>query len=119
MASIMVADDIKSIRELLYKFLTDKGHNVIEAENGNEVIEKLQDTEIDLLIIDILMPEKEGIETILELKDHDFPIIAISGGGQYSADRYLNYAKKLGADYTIEKPFSPKKLYKKIEKLLS
>ena len=96
------------------------GHEVLEAANGREGLGAFDLHQIDLVITDILMPEKEGIQTIMELR-HDFPlvkIIAISGGGAVEPDTYLTMAQELGADSTLSKPFSLLDLEEEIYRLL-
>ncbi len=79
----------------------------MEAPDGKVALWIYKEKPADLIITDIIMPEKEGIETIMELK-REFPdvkIIAISGGGKGDAGQYLDMAKKMGADNTLAKPF--------------
>jgi YesN/AraC family two-component response regulator len=87
--------------------LEDAGHQVEEASNGNEAIGCYQSRPIDLLVTDIIMPEEEGLETIIKFHA-SFPgakIIAMSGGGFGAAQNYLNTAKRFGAHHTLAKPF--------------
>jgi YesN/AraC family two-component response regulator len=94
---------------------------VIEASNGNEAIKQYKEFKPDLVITDIIMPEKESIETIMELKqlDPDIKIIAMSGGGVVRAEDYLKAAKSVGGKYTIEKPIDREDLVEKVSSLLS
>lgn len=115
---ILVVDDEESVRHLLRQVLESVGYRVQEATNGIEAIEAYNLEPAALVIMDIIMPEKEGIETILELRQaySDIKIIAISGSGEESP--YLMMAKHLGADYILDKPFSPEELIDTVRKLL-
>ncbi len=112
MARILVADDEKLVRVTIRKILTSAGHEVTEAANGREAIEMQNAQACDLLITDIIMPEKEGVETTIELKrDHpNLKIIAISGGGRTRNLDFLKLAKQFGADAVLAKPFSEDQL---------
>ncbi|MGA1867911.1 MAG: response regulator [bacterium] len=107
MARILVIDDDIQMREMLRHKLEDEGYEVLDAPDGNVGMEFLREWDADLVITDIIMPEKEGIETILELK-RDFPnvkVIAICGGGRWGPEDYLRMAKGLGVHSTFSKPF--------------
>lgn len=108
MATILVIDDDAQIRALLDRFLSKEGHQVLLAENGDQGLSTCAATEIELVVTDILMPEKEGLESIMEIRKHwpDMPIMAISGGGRLPASTYLDLARKLGASPTLQKPFT-------------
>ena len=120
MAHILVIDDEEEIRNILRQILEGQGYTVTEASNGREGLRRFSEKPADLVITDLLMPEKEGIETIIELR-HTFPgvkIIAISGGGYVGPDKYLEMAKKLGAGKTFAKPFNISDLLKAVQELL-
>lgn len=107
MARILVIDDDATIRLSLKLALEDADHHVEEAANGLEGIDRFRANPAALVITDIFMPEKEGMELIDEIK-RDRPetkIIAISGGGRMNPDDYLTIARRLGADRTLLKPF--------------
>jgi CheY-like chemotaxis protein len=107
MARILVADDGEDIREILRMMLSAAGYEVLVAPDGDSALTLMRAEPIDLIITDIFMPGKEGIETIIELR-RDFPsvkIIAMSGGGQMGELHYLEDAVKLGAVRSILKPF--------------
>ena len=118
MADILIIDDDRQMRRLLTRILTGAGHTVREAENGRDGIAEFQRQRAALVISDIVMPDVEGIETILTLRgeEPEIPIIAISGG---SDPVYLRAAGKLGATATLEKPFLPNQLLALIDGLLS
>ncbi|MBF0474756.1 MAG: response regulator [Deltaproteobacteria bacterium] len=83
MAKILVVDDDASFRHMLCLSLGKDGHSVVEASDGNMAVKLVGNESVDLVITDIIMPDKEGIELILELKktNPEIKIIAISGGG--------------------------------------
>ena len=113
MTHILVIDDEASVRTLVRQVLEEEGHLVDEAADGEEGLAQLQSTPIELVITDIFMPHKEGIETIRELR-RQFPgvkIIAISGGGRQSRlEPPLSEAQLFGAHNILAKPFTPQEL---------
>ncbi len=117
---ILVVDDENSIRLLLKIALEKRGYQVSEAENGKIAINYLQRHPADLMIIDMIMPEKEGIETIREVRKTNakIKIIAVSGGGLLGPDAYLMLAGTLGADATMPKPIALKDLLQQVSSLL-
>ena len=120
MAHILLIDDDDQIRIMLRQMLEAEGYEVVNASNGKEGIRLYREDPADLIIADIIMPEKEGIEVIMELKK-DFPdvkIIAISGGGQIDAEEYLQMAKMLGAKFTFTKPFERKELMDAVKEIV-
>jgi len=121
MYKILVIDDEEQIRKMFSLILENEGYEVDTAEDGKIGCRMFGNKKYDLLITDIVMPEKEGIETIIELK-RDYPelkIIVISGGGRISPKSYLNLAKGLGADKTFEKPVQRKDIIEAVRELLS
>ncbi len=121
MAKILVLDDELSILLMIKKMLEKAGHEVNLALNGKEGLELFERSRPDMLITDIIMPEKEGLETIFELR-RKYPklkIIAISGGGRISPDGYLPGAKLLGADMTFQKPLDQKEFLLAVSQLLN
>lgn len=120
MANILVIDDDRQVRNLLVIALNNAGHQTVSAENGAEGVRVYRAKPTDLVITDLIMPEKEGIETILELR-REFPgvrIIAISGGGRQSGTDFLPMAGKLGARLTLAKPFTIQELYQAVNTVL-
>ena len=105
---ILVVDDDPSIRRTLQLLLNREGHHVTQARDGLEALRLWRDQGGDLVITDLHMPEKNGIETIVELLSFspDIRIIAMSGGGQTKRLDLLANAAMLGAVWTIEKPFT-------------
>ncbi len=121
MASILIADDDEQIRELMRLILEKAGYDTMAATNGNQAVRDYKAKRPDLVILDIIMPEKEGIETIMELKgiDPEVKIIAISGGGKSGPENYLSMAKKLGAKATLEKPIDKNELLRVVNDILA
>ncbi len=120
MGLILVIDDEQNIRDVLKRAIENKGHEVIVAKNGIEGQKMHLEYNPDVVILDIIMPEQEGIETILKLKaaDKKVKIIAVSGGGMGNAVNYLDNALKLGAKAAYEKPVNISELINKINSLL-
>lgn len=121
MAKILVFDDEPSILLMLKKMLEKAGHEVDIALNGREGMELFEKNKPDLVITDIIMPQKEGLETIFELRKNNprLKIIAISGGGRISPDGYLPSAKLLGADMVFQKPLVQKEFMQAVSLLLN
>lgn len=105
MATVLVIDDEESIRQLLRDILQQEGYRVLEARDGREALSIYQSNPVDLVIMDLLMPEIDGLETTLRLTREyiDTKIIAMTGA---QGDRnFLQVAKLFGASRTFEKPF--------------
>ena len=119
MGKILVVDDEQNIRDVFKRALENAGHDVIVAKNGTMGEQMYINNSPDIVILDIIMPEQEGIETILKLKavDNDVKIIAVSGGGMGSANNYLDNALKLGAKAAFEKPVNLSNLVDKVNLL--
>lgn len=109
MKNVLVIDDSKLIRSLLRDVLTDNGYNVTLANDGNHGYQEYTKNPSKVVIVDIFMPEKDGIEIIEEIKEYnnDVTIIAISSDEN---DIYLSAAKTLGADHILKKPIDIKDL---------
>lgn len=120
MTHILVIEDEDQVRSFLHKILEQEGYEVSDAPNGAVGMKIQRESPAELIITDIIMPEKEGIEIIMEIKK-DFPgtkIIAISGGGQAGINTYLDMAKKLGAHSVLAKPFEIKEIISETNRLL-
>lgn len=121
MARILVTDDDTALRDTLVKLLRLRGYEVDEARDGLEGAKMLASQRYDLLITDIVMPNQEGLESII--KAHklypQMKIIAMSGAGKTSTEVYLRVAKNVGADHTFQKPWSPKDMLAKVDELLN
>jgi DNA-binding response OmpR family regulator len=107
MAKILVIDDELQMRRLIGRILASAGHEVIEAADGNHGLKQFIAHRPNVVVTDIFMPDKEGIETIKELRRiaPTVRIVAISGGGAAHDTVFLEYAKALGADFALVKPF--------------
>jgi len=105
---VLIVDDDPGIRRTLHILLSREGFQVSQARDGVEALRLWRDQGGDLVITDLHMPEKNGIETIVELLAHSpgMRIIAMSGGGQTKRLDLLGNASMLGAVLTIEKPFT-------------
>lgn len=118
---ILLIDDDDLLRDAIGDLLESEGYDVTVAEDGNRGLESFQAVRPEIVITDIMMPDRDGIETIVALsKESPSPrIIAISGGGgQLDSLSYLKMAEQLGADRVLEKPFRAKVLLETIETLL-
>jgi len=120
MQKILIIDDDHHILLMIKKMLERAGFEVELASNGNDGLDLFKSLQVDLVITDIIMPEKEGLETIREMKRlrSDLKIIAMSGGGKVSSDNYLNTARIFGASKILTKPFSQKQMVSAVQELL-
>lgn len=109
---ILVIDDDPEFRETMAEMLTSLGHRAITAAEGETGFRQFRAHRPDLIVTDILMPHREGLETIRRLRsiDLDVPIIAISGDGDYGSCRFLEAAREFGANHTLVKPFTLQQL---------
>jgi CheY-like chemotaxis protein len=116
-ARILLVDDNVEFRNILTMVLSGESHDVICADNGNDAICSFGHSDFDLVITDLIMPDKEGIELIIELQK-DCPtvrIIAMTGGGIQGAQAYLELASAFGVVKTLAKPFSTEVLLSAVE----
>lgn len=115
---ILLVDDDQSIRALYSRALSLAGFDTKTAKNGLEALETVGQFQPDLIILDLVMPEQEGIETLLQLqsKHPAIPVLAISGA--LGANEYLSVADLLGARRTLEKPIKPDHLVRTVRSLL-
>lgn len=108
MARVMVIDDDPTIRRVLRRLIEREGHTVTEAENGKIALRRFVGEPAELVISDIYMPEMDGIEFLMRLRE-TYPetrLVAMSGGGALPANHLLEAARALGAVAVMEKPFS-------------
>ncbi len=119
MSKVLVIDDDRMVRETVKIILESAGHTVVLASNGREGLKTFAADTPDIVITDILMPEKEGIETIAELRrlKPDLPIVAISGGGRIGNMNFLKLAESFGANHTLTKPFEPEEILRLVAEL--
>jgi DNA-binding NtrC family response regulator len=112
MPSILIIDDDDSLRDSLRRTLHKEGYTIMDASEGGRGLKQLGCSPVDLVLLDMFMPEKDGLETIGELhRTHPgIRIIAMSGGGFNGTVDVLHVAKKLGARRTLAKPFTREQL---------
>lgn len=120
MATILLVEDEPLVLQTLAAAIESKGHAVVTATNGNEGLEKFAERPFDLVVTDIVMPQKEGMETIIELRrlDPDVKILAISGGGRTGNLEFLKMAEGLGAVTSLKKPIKLAELFEALGKCL-
>jgi DNA-binding response OmpR family regulator len=118
---ILLIDDDDLVRTTIQSILESAGYEVIQAADGEQGVDVYRTHAPDLVITDILMPNKEGIETIRDLKRCDPAprVIAISGGDRNGNVQFLQMAEKLGADRILAKPFRKAALLEMVDALLS
>lgn len=121
MARLLVIDDDPLVQRTLDRLLAKAGHEVHLAANGLEGLHAFRHLRPDVVVTDIVMPVKEGLDTILLLRDWcpGVRIIAISGGGRMDSTDLLAKAAECGADAVLAKPFEPGELLAKIEECLA
>ena len=119
-ARLLLVDDDDGMRRALRRALEHEGHSVIEATNGKHALERLQETTVDLVITDIIMPDTEGLElTFILHKTHPhLPVIAISGGGNRTPEFHLSLARHAGAAHVFAKPFVVEEFLEKVSELI-
>ncbi len=121
MTTILIIDDDIQVLATLRKMLEREGYEVATASDGKEGVRCYRESPADLIITDLVMPEKDGVDTILELR-RDFPevqIIAISGGGTIDSNQYLCIAKQAGAQYVFPKPVERETFLNAVRELLN
>jgi DNA-binding response OmpR family regulator len=120
MAKILVIEDDEQIRSLIKQILEKEGHYILIAPEGEKGLALYKDELPDLVITDIVMPGKEGLSTIMDLKsiNPNVKIIAISGGGKVSPESYLYLAEKYGAMAVLKKPFTRLEITNSVNRLL-
>ena len=104
--TVLIADDDPTLRAIAAELLSGEGYRVLEAEDGDEALRIVEAETVDLIVLDMLMPNKDGIETIIELKRRrsSVRILAISSGGSMDIDSLLKPALAFGADRVMSKP---------------
>lgn len=116
MAEILVCDDDKEIVEAIEIYLTQEGHHILKAYDGEQAIRVLQDHPVDLLIIDVMMPKLDGIRATLKIREKNaLPIIILSAKSE-DADKILGL--NVGADDYVTKPFNPLELVARVKSQL-
>ena len=116
MAEILVCDDDKAIVEAIDIYLTQEGHHILKAYDGEEAIQILNNNPVDLLVIDIMMPKLDGIRATLKIREKNvLPIIILSAKSE-DADKILGL--NVGADDYVTKPFNPLELVARVKSQL-
>ena len=117
---ILIIDDDEGLRRVLGQILVRAGYVVTEAVNGCEGLRSFRKEPVDLVVCDLIMPDKEGLETISVLRK-EFPavkIIAISGGARVTGYDFLPAASGLGANVALAKPFTREQILETVEQLV-
>ena len=120
MARILIIDDEEPVCSMLRAMLERAGYEVMEAHDGSEGLQRYQETPADVIVLDLIMPRQEGLETIPILRrlNPQVKILAISGGGQTRETHYLQIAAALGAQRTLAKPFRMQELLDTVHDLV-
>jgi len=120
MSRILIIDDNEDMRGMLAMTLRMEGFEVAMAENGSRALEELARAPADLIVTDLFMPDKDGIETIEEIrrKHPGAKIVAMSGWQSEQGPDYLDVARELGAVGTLRKPFDPDALLAIVRRVL-
>ena len=106
MKTALIMDDSEKVRVTLNKILTAMGFKVFEAGDGISGIKMIQEHDIDLLVLDLIMPKKGGVDTLLELRTaRNLKIIVITGNVMPDNDQFMNFTKTFGIKHTLFKPF--------------
>ena len=121
MPRILLIDDDDTLRAMAAQMLSRAGHEVVEAPNGREGLRRFSEQPFDLVITDLIMPEQEGLETILQLRQKGVtcPVLAISGGGRQNNVDYLPLARQFGARQTLRTPFTREEFLTAVKQALS
>ena len=118
---VLVVDDEAALRRLQRKNLERADFEVLEACDGDEALRVLEDEVVDIVLIDLVMPNKEGLETLSEIGKRwpKLPVVTMSGGGRGGAGLYLNLSRTIGARGALAKPFSRDELICEINRCLT
>lgn len=121
MARILIIDDDPLILLAFKVTLEGEGHEIVTAMNGQEGIDLFSQTHFDLIITDMILPVKDGLQVIMEVdaKSPNTPLIAISGGGVIGAEQYLAIARNVGARKALAKPLTAQELIAAVNAMLA
>ena len=121
MPSILIIDGDDSVRESLRRTLHKEGYTIMEASEGRRGLKQLERQPVDVILLDMFMPDKDGLETIMALRrtHPGMKIIAMSGGGFKGRVDVLDVAKKLGVRRTLAKPFTREELIEAVEQVVN
>lgn len=118
--TLLIVDDDDELRDVLVEVLRSRGYVVRAARDGVEATKAIAKSDVELVVTDLIMPEKDGIQLMNEIR-RKYPkvkIVAMSGGGHVPREQYLRIARGLGAHAVLEKPFSSQQLVDLVEQLL-
>ncbi len=119
MTKLLIADDEIGVRNLVRMTLVDERYDIVEAENGDEALELAREHRPDLVLLDVMMPKRSGLEVCRMLKDDpetaDITIVMLTAKGQ---DADFEEGRNAGADDYFTKPFSPVALLRKVDEVL-
>jgi len=120
MACVLIADDDPTVRLIVSELLTPAGHQVLEAGDGAQAVKTIAAGGVDLLILDMFMPNKDGLETIMEIRaaGQALKILAISSGRRGQVSELLRTAVLFGADASLSKPLNLRTFAATVEDLL-
>lgn len=120
MRRILVIDDDPAMLTLIKRFLSGSDYDVVSARSGNAGLAELDADGIDLILTDLLMPERDGVEVLMAVKKRrpDLPVVVMSGGGQMLSQQMLDMMPLLGAAKVLEKPFRREALLQIVQELL-
>lgn len=121
MARILVIDDDPLVSATFKIMLAKQNHEPVAANSCHQALQKLAQDDFDIVFCDMIMPDVEGLETIVKIRDINprIPIIAMSGGGRTGKLDFLQVARKAGADDILRKPFSADALARAVEARLA
>ncbi len=121
MAIILIVDDDPTVRLIAGELLRSEDHAIVEAEDGDEALKIVASMAVDLVVLDMLMPNKDGLETIVELRRRNpgIRILAISSGGRMEPGHLLRTAMLFGADECLQKPLRLEAFSQAVERLLA
>ena len=121
MKRILVIDDEVGARQLVRRLLEREGYFIVEAKDGEEGIKLFRDDPCDMIITDLVMPVKDGLKTILDVREFapTVPVLAISGGGTIAKERYLAAAGFIERVETLAKPFTREELVDLVRRMLN
>jgi DNA-binding response OmpR family regulator len=120
MGYILIIDDEQPVTAVLRQILGRAGYQTLVATDGKMGMDLYAAHPVDLVITDIMMPERDGVEVIMQLRTRPagVKILAMSGGGRYGLMDFLDVAEKLGADAIIRKPFTTQQILDQVRSLL-
>lgn len=121
MQHILIVDDDLAVLSLFQQFLESSGYSVAVAPDGKKGLQMLRQRQPDLIITDIMMPEMDGLELLMDIRKHhsEIPVIAISGGMKIQPGNFLPQAAKFGARRIFQKPVSLADLLQAVQELLN